>query len=150
MSSKVFSATTIGLDAEPIEVEADISGGLGNFIIVGLPDTAVQESRERVRAAIKNSFLSFPQTRVIINLAPANIKKEGPAYDLPIAISILLANNKRFLPKYDLKKAVFIGELSLDGSLRRVNGILPTAIMCRDKKIKTLYLPEVNVKEAAS
>ncbi|MEA2088327.1 MAG: YifB family Mg chelatase-like AAA ATPase [Patescibacteria group bacterium] len=148
MSSKIFSAAAVGLDSELIEVEADISGGLGNFIIVGLPDTAVQESKERVRAAIKNSFIPFPQTRVTINLAPADIKKEGPAYDLPIAISILLANNKRFLPKYDLKKSVFIGELSLDGSLRGVNGILPIAIMCRDRKINTLYLPKANVKEA--
>lgn len=149
MPSKIFSATAIGLNSEPVEVEADISGGLGNFIIVGLPDTAVQESKERVRSAIKNSSLPFPQTRVTINLAPADIKKEGPAYDLPIAIGILIAGNKDFSRKVDFTKSIFIGELSLDGSLRNVNGILPIAIMAKERGFETLYLPAGNVEEAS-
>jgi magnesium chelatase family protein len=149
MPSKIFSAAPIGLHSELIEVEADISGGLGNFIIVGLPDTAIQESRERVRSAIKNSSLPFPQTRVVINLAPADIKKEGPSYDLPIAISILLAEGKNFKQKNDFSKSVFIGELSLDGSLRTVSGILPIMIMAKEKGFKTIYLPKANAPEAS-
>lgn len=149
MPSKIFSAAPIGLHSELIEVEADISGGLGNFIIVGLPDTAIQESRERVRSAIKNSSLPFPQTRVVINLAPADIKKEGPSYDLPIALSILLAESKSFKLKLDFLKSLFIGELSLDGSLRAVGGILPIVIMAKAKGFKTIYLPKENAPEAS-
>ena len=149
MPAKIFSAAAVGLNSEPIEVETDISGGLGNFTIVGLPDTAVQESRERVRAAIKNSSLPFPQTRVTINLAPADIKKEGPIYDLPIAISILIAAGKNFKEKIESVKSIFIGELSLDGSLRAVNGVLPIAIMAKEKGFKTIYLPTENAGEAS-
>ncbi len=149
MSSKIFSATTIGLDSEPIEVESDISAGLGNFIVVGLPDTAVQEARERVRSAIKNSSFSFPQTRITINLAPADIKKEGPIFDLPIAISILLADSKNFIPKINLEKSIFIGELALDGRLRKVNGVLPIALMAEKLKFENLFLPKENIKEAS-
>jgi magnesium chelatase family protein len=149
MPSKIFSAAPIGLHSELIEVEADISGGLGNFIIVGLPDTAIQESRERVRSAIKNSSLPFPQTRVVINLAPADIKKEGPSYDLPIAISILLAEGKNFKQKNDFSRSLFIGELSLDGSLRTVGGVLPIMIMAKEKGFKTIYLPKANAQEAS-
>ncbi|MBT4277684.1 YifB family Mg chelatase-like AAA ATPase [Candidatus Falkowbacteria bacterium] len=149
MSSKIFSATSIGLHSEPVEVEADISGGLGNFVVVGLPDTAVQESRERVRSAIKNSSLTFPQTRITINLAPADIKKEGPIFDLPIALSVLIAGSKNFISKIDLKKSIFIGELSLDGTLRGVNGVLPIAIMAKEKGFKTLFLPKANTEEAS-
>lgn len=148
MPSKIFSATSIGLYSEPVEVEADISGGLGNFKIVGLPDVAVQESRERVRSAIKNSSLPFPQTRVTINLAPADIKKEGPSYDLPIAISILLAGGKKLSNKINLSKSLFIGELSLTGKLRGVNGILPMTIMAREKGFTTIYIPIENTNEA--
>ncbi len=149
MPSKVFSATAVGLHSEPIEVEADISGGLGNFKIVGLPDAAVQESRERVRSAIKNSSLPFPQTRVTINLAPADIKKEGPSYDLPIAISLLLAAGKKLSDKVDLSKSLFIGELSLTGVLRGVNGILPITIMAKERGFTTVYIPKENIVEAS-
>ncbi len=152
MHSKVLSATVIGLDCELIEVEVDISRshipGYSNFIIVGLPDTAIKESKERIKPAIRNSNLEFPRTKVIVNLAPANIKKQGPAYDLPIAVAILLAQRKITL-KYPLQEQLFIGELSLDGNLRGVNGILPIAIEAKKKNIKTIYLPEVNAKEAA-
>lgn len=163
MSSKVFSAALIGLDGTIAEVEADISAGLGNFIIVGLPDTAVQEAKERVRAAIKNSGFSFPHTRVTVNLAPADIKKEGPAYDLPIALSILLAasGSKQYhstLPNLQQNfgditagqpSSIFIGELSLDGQVRPVSGVLSIALLCRNQGIKTLFLPEANAAEAS-
>ncbi len=170
MSSKIFSAAIVGLDAELVEVEADISSGLSNFTIVGLPDVAVQESRERVRAAIKNSGLDFPRTRVTVNLAPADLKKEGPSYDLPIAISILLASNFLKIPEENkaiqgveaevlseakmssnlfYPEALFVGELALDGLLRPVNGILAIASSARARGIKILYVPEANAKEAS-
>ena len=167
MSSKIFSAAIVGLDSELVEVEADISPGLGHFTIVGLPDVAVQESRERVRAAIKNSDLPFPRTRVTVNLAPADLKKEGPSYDLPIAISILLASGYlkfsksdagvarlNILPEVNLtdnfyRSALFAGELALDGGLRSINGVLAVASSCLAYGIKTLYLPEVNASEAS-
>jgi len=159
MSSKIFSAAIVGLDAELVEVEADISPGLGHFTIVGLPDTAVQESRERVRAAIKNSGLPFPRTRVTVNLAPADLKKEGPAYDLPIAISVLASSKdlclfpKNISPdsgnKNSCQDALFAGELALSGALRPINGILAIASFARTKGIKTLYLPELNAPEAS-
>jgi magnesium chelatase family protein len=146
MSSKVYSAALIGLDAEPIEVEADVSGGLPKFNVVGLPDVAVQESRERVRSAIKNSDSFFPGTRVTVNLAPADIKKEGPSYDLPIAVAIMQTTAQI---NFDPEGKIFIGELALDGKLRPVNGVLPVALMCKKKGFKTLFLPEINAKEAS-
>jgi magnesium chelatase family protein len=169
MSSKVLSAAIVGLDAEIVEVEADISGGLSHFTVVGLPDMAVQESRERVRAAIKNSDLPFPRTRVTVNLAPADLKKEGPSYDLPIAISILLASKFLKLPEEKIRKdenlellanekpasnlcwanALFVGELALDGLLRPVNGMLAIASSARTNGIKILFVPESNAKEAS-
>lgn len=163
MSSKVLSAAIIGLDCELVEVEADISSGLSSFNIVGLPDTAIQESKERIRAAIKNSGFSFPRTRVTINLAPANIKKEGPAYDLPIAVSILLASGEiqTVTPPLPLNssensnlsipipKALFVGELALDGTLRGVSGILSIALAARNFKIQTIFLPKENAAEAS-
>lgn len=148
MPSKILSAANVGLDCFLVEVESDISSGLGNFIVVGLPDTAVQESRERVRSAIKNSKLAFPRTRITVNLAPADLKKEGPAYDLPLAVSILLSSGQINNETELLKSSVFIGELSLDGTLRPVNGILLIALLCKEKNIKNLYLPKDNLKEA--
>jgi magnesium chelatase family protein len=161
MSSKIFSAAIVGLDAELVEVEADISPGLGHFTIVGLPDTAVQESRERVRAAIKNSGLPFPRTRVTVNLAPADLKKEGPAYDLPIAISILASskdlnlfsqlknsNEPREQNNNYILNSIFAGELALDGTIRPINGILSIASFAKLKGIKTIYIPSPNAKEA--
>lgn len=148
MSSKILSAAVIGLEAELIEVEADTSSGpLGFFSIVGLPDTAVSESRERVRSAIKNSELKFPKVKVTVNLAPADLRKQGPSYDLPIAISILKATNK-IVVKQALSECLFVGELALDGQVRPVNGILSIALMAQKKKIKTLFVPVKNAGEA--
>jgi len=144
--SKIFSATISGLEALPIEIETDISQGLPSFLIVGLPDKSVEESKERVRAALKNSGITFPSRRITVNLAPADIKKEGPAFDLPIAIAIVLAAG--FLKELPLN-SLFVGELALNGSLRPVSGILPIVIMAKKKKIKKIFLPEENVKEAA-
>ena len=145
MSSKVLSAAVIGLDSELVEVEADVSRGLPKFLIVGLPDIAVQESKERVRSAIKNSDFKFPETRVTVNLAPADLKKVGPAYDLPIALAILL---KRKETEFNINKKLFIGELALDGSLRKINGILPIAVLAKQLGIEEIYLPQANAKEA--
>ena len=116
MSTKIYSATVIGLNAEPIEVEASSSFGMSNFFIVGLPDTEVKEARERVRAAIKRSNLPFPRGRIIVNLAPARVKKHGTHFDVPIALS-LLANLGELIIQ-DPSKSMFLGELGLDGSVR--------------------------------
>ncbi|MEK7202992.1 MAG: magnesium chelatase domain-containing protein, partial [Patescibacteria group bacterium] len=136
MSSKILSAAVVGLDAELVEVEADTSSGpLGAFSIVGLPDIAVSESRERVRIAIKNSGFRFPRVKVTVNLAPADLKKQGPSYDLPIAISILKATNRIFVSQ-SLDNCLFVGELALDGQLRPINGVLSIALMARKQKIE--------------
>lgn len=149
MSSKVFSSAVIGLDAELVEVEADTGGGeYGTFSIVGLPDMAVSESRERVRSAIKNSGFDFPKIKVTVNLAPADLKKHGPSYDLPIAVSVLLATNKISVNQ-DFSKILFVGELALSGELRPVNGILSITIKARQKGITTIFTPEDNAREAS-
>ncbi|OGM10723.1 magnesium chelatase [Candidatus Woesebacteria bacterium RBG_13_36_22] len=130
-----------------IEVEVDIPDeGLPAFNIVGLPDKAIEESKERVRAAIKNSGADFPIARITVNLAPADLPKNGPSYDLPIALGILIASGQ-IAP--DITDALFVGELSLDGSLRHTNGILPLAYLAREKKIKSVYIPKANEKEAS-
>ena len=147
MLAKITSGATVGLDSLPIIVEVDIaSQGLPSFTIVGLPDKAVDEARERVRAAIKNSGADFPSKRITVNLAPADLPKEGPAYDLPIALGILLASGQL---RANLDDSLVLGELSLDGSLRHTNGILPMALMAREKKFKKIFLPGVDGKEAA-
>ncbi|MCK4540051.1 YifB family Mg chelatase-like AAA ATPase [Candidatus Parcubacteria bacterium] len=148
MSSKVLSAAVIGLDAEIVEVEADTtSGQLGTFAVVGLPDAAVSESRERVRTAINNSDFPFPRRKVVINLAPADLRKYGPSYDLPIAVSILLLKGL-IISKLDFKKAMFAGELALNGSLRPIRGILPIAIKASEEGMKYLFVPKENAREA--
>lgn len=147
MLAKITSAAVIGLDAVPITVEVDIAAlGLPSFQIVGLPDKAVEESKERVRAALKNSGADLPAKRIIVNLAPADLPKEGPAYDLPIALGILIASEQLTADPQD---SVFLGELSLDGGLRRIWGVLPCAIMTRDKKFKNFFIPAGNVNEGA-
>jgi len=143
--AKVFSASVLGLDAMPIEVEVDISNGLPSLTIVGLPDKAIDESKERVRSAIKNSGVVFPVKKLTINLAPADLKKEGPAYDLPIAIGILIADEQ--IPKIS-EKVVFVGELALDGNLRHINGILPIVLMAKDMGFEKIYIPDINKDEA--
>lgn len=147
MLAKVFSGATLGLDSILVEVEADITKkALPSFTIVGLPGKAVEEAKERVRSAIKNSKLPFPSYKITINLTPADLPKESSVYDLPIAVAILIANGQ--LPPLP-QKALFLGELSLDGSLRHTNGILPMAMLAKKEKLEEVYLPSVNAKEAA-
>lgn len=144
---RIHTAALSGLVVDPVEVECDIAPGLPAFTIVGLPDTSVQESRERIRAAVKNSGLEFPRTRVTVNLAPAHVRKEGPAYDLPITLAVLEKNGAlvRELPD----DALCIGELALDGSVRRVPGVLSIALHAGRTGIKTLFVPAANAREAA-
>jgi magnesium chelatase family protein len=148
MLAKITSAAVVGLDAVPIEVEVDIaSQGLPNFTIVGLPDKAVEESRERVRAALKNSGAEFPAKRITVNLAPADLPKEGPQYDLPIAVGILFASGQ--LPTTAIPHALFSGELSLDGNVRPALGMLPQALLAREKHLQQFFVPRANAQEAA-
>lgn len=148
MSTKILSVAVIGLNCQLVEVEADILPSLPKFYIVGLPDTAVQESRQRVRSAIKNSSLGWPRGQINVNLAPADLKKQGPSYDLPIALALLIANQELKAPD-DWQQEIFIGELALDGQLRSVNGVLPIALMAQHKGIKKIFLPEANAAEAS-
>ena len=145
MISTICSLGLMGISGYIVNVECDLSGGLPNFDIVGLPDTAVKESRERVRAAIKNCGLEFPLRRITVNLAPADTRKEGPLYDLPIFLGILSA--AREIPEIPQDFA-FIGELSLDGSLRPVAGVLPMAITARNLGVRALFVPADNASEA--
>ncbi|MFC1949737.1 YifB family Mg chelatase-like AAA ATPase [Chloroflexota bacterium] len=146
MLAKVISCAVVGLEGAIVEVEADIAPGLPSFTIVGLPDAAVQEARERVRAAIRNSGCTFPMKRIVVNLAPADLKKAGPAYDLPIAVGILLSSEQLYA---DVSKALIIGELSLDGSLRHTNGVLPMVALACEQGFSTVIVPEVDAKEAS-
>ncbi|MDZ4247320.1 MAG: YifB family Mg chelatase-like AAA ATPase [Dehalococcoidia bacterium] len=146
MLAKVMSCAVVGLDGALVEVEVDISQGLPSFTIVGLPDTAVQEAKERVRAAIRNSGCTFPNKRITVNLAPADLKKEGPAYDLPIAIGILASSQQ--VPG-DISNNLFLGELSLDGGLRHTHGILPMVVVARDKGLESIFVPSVDAREAS-
>jgi len=150
MPAKVFSMAVLGLECALVEVEADITPTqLGNFIIVGLPDAAVQESRERIRSAMKNSGFKFPTKRVAVNLAPADIKKQGPAYDLPIALAIFLAGQKKIELPEDIQDTLFLGELALDGKVRPVTGVLPMVMSASELGIKKVYLPADNASEAS-
>lgn len=146
MLSNVISCVLMGLDGEIVTVETDISNGLPSFSIVGLPDTTVRESKERIRAAIKNSGFSFPIKRITINLAPANTKKEGTHLDLPMAIGLLSASNQ--ISSKELSDFAFIGELSLNGKLNKVIGVLPIVISLREKGYKKIVLPRENFEEA--
>jgi len=146
MLAKVNSCAVIGLEGAIVEVEVDISSGLPSFTIVGLPDTAVQEARERVRAAIRNSGCTFPMKRVVVNLAPANLKKAGPAYDLPIAVGILLSSEQVHA---DVSQTIILGELSLDGSLRRTDGVLPMVALAHQEGFSAIIVPDADAKEAS-
>jgi len=145
--ARVFSCTTLGLDPYLVEVEVDVAGGLPDFAIVGLPDTTVKESKDRVRTAIKNAGFDFPPRKIVVNLAPADLKKEGPGFDLAIAIGILAATEQ--LTSTDLGNHVLVGELSLDGRLRPVPGILPMALFVQSKTDKAFVIPQENGPEAA-
>lgn len=146
MYAKVNSLGLFGLDAFPVTVECDISQGLPRFDLVGLPDAVVKESRERVRASIKNCHLNFPVSRITINIAPADIKKEGSLYDLPVFISILKASGQL---NGDVSDYAFIGELSLDGEIRKVNGILPMLIQAKENRMKSVFIPYDNMLEGS-
>ncbi|MFC1638635.1 YifB family Mg chelatase-like AAA ATPase, partial [Patescibacteria group bacterium] len=149
MSSKAYSAATIGLDSEIVEVEVDILGsGLHVFTIVGLADTSIKESRDRVSSAIKNSGFKPPHQcgRVTVNLAPADLPKNSPIYDLPIALGFLLETSQL---DFDFEKKIFVGELSLDGKARPIQGVLPIALMAKNKGFKEIYVPIDNAPEAA-
>ncbi len=146
MLAKVRSCAVVGLEGAIVEVEVDISPGLPSFTIVGLPDAAVQEARERVRAAIRNSGCTFPMKRIVVNLAPADLKKAGPAYDLSIAVGILLSSEQI---SADVSPTIILGELSLDGSLRHTNGILPMAALAKQEGIPNIILPEADAREAS-
>lgn len=148
MISKVKSISLIGLDGKIIEIQTDISNGIPEFEIVGLPDTSVRESKKRIVSAIRNSKMEFPSKKILINLAPANIRKEGSCFDLSIAIGILIANGK--IPKVNisiLTRTVFIGELSLDGNLNRTRGVLAMCIEAQKMGIKRIILPKANSAE---
>src|SRR4030042_4187043 len=146
MLAKVISCAIVGLDGAIVEVEADISPGLPSFTIVGLPDAAVQEASERVRAAIRNSGCTFPTRRIVVNLAPADLKKAGPAYDLPIAVSILLSSEQ---VSADVSQTLLLGELSLDGGLRHTNGVLPMVALAHEEKIPNIIVPDADAREAS-
>ena len=148
MLSKVYSATTFGLDGVLITVEVDVaSRGFPSFRIVGLPNKSVEESKERVRTAIVNTSFEMPQTKTVINLAPADIPKEGSLFDLPIAVGLLTAQG--FLRTTFLATSLCVGELSLDGRVSPVPGILPIAVLAKRIGIKDLYVPKENAREAA-
>ena len=147
MLTTVTSCAVVGLDGEPITIEVDVSRGYPTFIVVGLPDKSVDESRQRIPTAVRNSGFEYPfSKKIIVNLAPADLRKEGASYDLPIAVGILAATEQIFC---DLSKSVFIGELALDGSVRSTRGILPIALWARDSGYESIYIPKANAYEAS-
>ena len=147
MIAKVHSGAIWGVDAVPLDVEVDIAFGMPYFSIVGLPDGAIKESKDRVKSAIRNSGYGFPAHKITVNLAPADLKKEGASYDLPIAIGLLAATG--VVPLDALEGQIILGELSLDGEIKGVRGALPVAVMARDAGARTLLVPTVNAPEAA-
>lgn len=148
MLSIIKSMALNGLDGYLVEVQTDITGGLPEFNIVGLPNISVREAKERIRVAIKNSGIDFPSKRILINLAPAGTKKEGTSLDLPMAIGLLIATNQLEV-KINISNTIFIGELSLDGKINRVNGILPMCIDAHKLGIKQVVIPKENSNEAS-
>ena len=147
MLSRVYSCAVVGLEGVIVEVEVDYTNGLPGVTIVGLPDAAVQESRERVQTAVKNAGLHFPRHRIVVNLSPAAIRKEGPAYDLPIALGVIILAG--FLPQDSIEGAMFVGELSLDGVVRHTRGVLPMAATARANGFKKIFVAESDAGEAA-
>ena len=147
MLARVRSGTVVGVEAIPVVVEVDLSTQLPGVMVVGLPDAAVKESSHRVRAGIKNSGFQFPTQRVTINLAPGDVKKEGPSFDLPIALGVLAATGQ--LGRDLLEQYLCVGELALDGSIRRINGVLPMALQAREAGLRGVVVPADNAAEAA-
>lgn len=148
MLSKIKTCVLYGLEGYAVDVETDLSGGLPSFSIVGLPDISIKESKERVRSAIKNSGFSFPVSRITVNLAPANLKKEGSQIDLPIAVGILCAS--RTTNCDNLESTCIIGELSLDGKITGVEGALPMVISMRNSNLERMIIPSENKKECGA
>ncbi len=149
MHTKIFSATTIGVQAHLVDVEVDLSYGMMNFFIVGLPDTAIKESRQRIQTALKNCGIKLPERKITVNLAPADLKKEGTLFDLPIAIGILQAAGLIEISQELLQNTLFIGELSLDGSIKPIKGALAIAFDAKKLGKNTILLPQANAKEAS-
>ena len=147
MLSRVYCASTIGVDARLIEVEVNMSGGVPKYFLVGLPDRAVSESKDRIDAALKNAGAYFPRGRITVNLAPADLPKEGSAFDLPIAVSLLAVSDQ--INTERLSEALILGELALDGKLRPVKGVLPMAVEARNRGLNYILLPDSNAAEAA-
>ncbi|HEY0711165.1 MAG TPA: magnesium chelatase domain-containing protein, partial [Polyangia bacterium] len=147
MLAHVRSATVMGVEASPIEVEVDMAAGLPGCHIVGLPDAGVKEGRIRIRGALENSGIKLPPRRITVNLAPADLRKDGAAFDVPIAVGILTAAG--VVPPEAASNAVLVGELALDGSVRPVRGVLPIAAWARDQRIDRLFVPRDNAAEAA-
>ena len=146
MATKILAAALVGLETEIVEVEADSGGGdFGKITIVGLPDTTVSEAKERVKSALRNCGLPYPRRKITVNLAPANLKKHGPIYDLPIAVSILAINNKL---EINLNDCLVVGELSLSGDVRAINGVLSIALKAKELNINNLFVPSDNAAEA--
>jgi magnesium chelatase family protein len=147
MLASLESASVVGIDASPVHVEVDLCFGLPRFVLVGLPDTSVKESRDRVHAAIRNSGFEFPQHRIVINLAPADVRKAGASYDLPIALGVLAASG--VVTARDIRDVVIVGELALDGTIHPARGVLPIAVAARRARATALLLPHGNTAEAA-
>src|SRR5215213_878960 len=147
MLARVRSAAVFGVDASPVTIEVDIAFGLPGLTIVGLPDTSVRESRDRIRSAIRNSGFEFPPHRIIVNLAPADVRKAGASFDLPIAIGVLAAAG--VIHNRDVKDVLILGELSLDGGIQAARGVLPIAATARRQRFTSLVLPRPNRAEAS-
>ena len=147
MLACIHSCAVVGLEGVIVQVEVDTNPGLPKMVIVGLPDTSVQESRERVQSAIKNAGLFYPRKSVTVNLAPASVRKEGPAYDLPIALGVLVATEQ--IAPESLENTLVVGELSLDGSVRHVRGVLPMAAVARAEGYQRIFTPACDATEAA-
>ncbi len=147
MLARAYSASILGLEAHSIEIEVDIASGLPAVVVVGLPDVAVKESKDRIKSAIKNSSFDYPTRRITVNLAPADIKKEGPSFDLPTSLGLLAATGQ--LSPESLKDYIILGELALDGRVRPIKGVLPIALSLRKGSRKKLIIPEENIAEAA-
>src|SRR4051794_509535 len=147
MLAKIFSAAVYGVDAYEVEIEVDASRGNPVIVVVGLPDAAVKESKDRVTTAISNSGYRWPMARTTVNLAPADVKKEGPSFDLPIALGMIAVTEE--LDSSPFENFSFVGELALDGSVRPVKGVLPVALEARRRGKRALFVPEANALEAA-
>ena len=146
MYSKISSMGLLGMNAYPVQVEVDITVGLPSFDVVGLPDAAVKESRDRVRSAMKNCGYQFPVNKITVNLAPADIKKAGPLYDLPILIAMLLSTDQL---SGNFARCAFLGELSLNGEVRPVNGVLPMVLEAKENGFENIFVPSQNALEGA-